>query len=302
MNIQQLRQALKTKWLIYYEENRPWLVKMQIWGTYDGLRRPSSGFILATLSVLEQQLNQILPFFMDLNNNPDNIVAALGLNFNPDEELSLIEPQDSHNVNQVSKEYPEDNYLQDTSKPLVEIATKVTSASPAKILHPKQPASGFQPIKKPVSSVTLTHGLLRDTYGGRNHRKPVPSIAVTTKEHRQSSVNTILLEKPLTGILDQDKPLRSPTGRLPAGGSPALPTEVLNQTKTLPSLALTIKISSNGKPQISLTEASKFAKNGQSVIPQAKDIPNQLNLSSTTNARSLASWIDEFCYGSEREF
>ena len=90
MNIQNLRQSLKVKWLLYYQQNRPWLVKLRIWGTYDQQRRPSSSFILAVLSSLEPQLTQFLPFIVDLSNNPDQIVAALGLNFNPDEELKVI--------------------------------------------------------------------------------------------------------------------------------------------------------------------------------------------------------------------
>jgi hypothetical protein len=57
----------------------------------DGKRRPSSGFILATLSVLEPQLNHLLPLIVDLSNNPDRIIAALGLNFNPDEYLEKLE-------------------------------------------------------------------------------------------------------------------------------------------------------------------------------------------------------------------
>ncbi|MBD2607555.1 hypothetical protein H6G81_24275 [Scytonema hofmannii FACHB-248] len=95
MNIQQLRESLKIKWLNYYFENRPWLVKMQIWGTYDGQRRPSSGFLLATLSVLEPQLDEIFPLIVDLNSNPDRIVAALGLNFNPDRHLDLIKSENT---------------------------------------------------------------------------------------------------------------------------------------------------------------------------------------------------------------
>lgn len=296
MNIQQLRQSLKLKWLNYYEQNRSWLVKLRIWGTYDGLRRPSSGFILATLSVLEQQLDQILPFLSDLNNNPDKIVAALGLNFNPDEELSLIKSQDATNVNQITREYPEDNNLQDTPLPVVDVANR---ESPGKTLHPKQPPAGFQPIKKPVSSVTLTHGLLRDAWVGRSHHKQLPSIAVTSQEHRPSSATTILLEKPPSVILSKDKPQRSPKERLPSEALLALPAELLSQTKILPTLALTIKISSNGKPQISLPEASIVAK---SVTPPPKDTPKQINLSSTTNARSLASWVDEYCHGSQKEF
>ncbi len=91
MNIQQLRHSLKLKWVSYYSNNRSWLEKMRVWGTYDGQRRPSSSFILATVSVLEPQLEEIFPFILELNNDPDHIVAALGLNFNPEEQLDLVE-------------------------------------------------------------------------------------------------------------------------------------------------------------------------------------------------------------------
>lgn len=90
MNIQHLRHSLKIKWLLYYRQNRPWLVRLQIWGTYDGQRRPSSSFILAALSTLEPQLIEMFPFIIDLSNNPDQIVAALGLNFEPDVELKSM--------------------------------------------------------------------------------------------------------------------------------------------------------------------------------------------------------------------
>mgnify|MGYP001803420095 FL=1 len=103
MNIKQLRESLKIKWVKYYHQNRSWLEKMRIWGTYDGYRRPSSGFMLATLSVLEPKLDDIFPFILELNNNPDEIIAALGLNFNPEEQLHLIEnldkPVSNHQVN-----------------------------------------------------------------------------------------------------------------------------------------------------------------------------------------------------------
>jgi hypothetical protein len=93
VNIEHLRHSLKIKWLLYYRQNRPWLVQLKTWGTYDGQRRPSSSFILGTLSNLEPQLTQMFPFIVALSNDPDQIVAALGLNFNPDQELkSLKEP------------------------------------------------------------------------------------------------------------------------------------------------------------------------------------------------------------------
>jgi hypothetical protein len=90
VNIQQLRHALKVKWLIYYQQNRPWLTKIRIWGTFDGKRRPCSSFILAAVTNLEPKLIEVLPFVAQLNSDPDRIIAALGLNFNPDEELKAL--------------------------------------------------------------------------------------------------------------------------------------------------------------------------------------------------------------------
>ncbi len=113
MNIQQLRESLKIKWVKYYHQNRSWLAKMRIWGTYDGYRRPSSGFILATLSVLEPKLDEIFPFILELNNNPDEIIAALGLNFNPDKQLHLIKDLDEP-ANQVDRNVKRDKATSDT--------------------------------------------------------------------------------------------------------------------------------------------------------------------------------------------
>jgi hypothetical protein len=104
MNIQQLRHSLKLKWVSYYNNNRSWLEKMRVWGTYDGQRRPSSSFILATVSVLEPQLEEIFPFILELNNDPDQIVAALGLNFNPEEHLDLLESAHCVAENEVKNE------------------------------------------------------------------------------------------------------------------------------------------------------------------------------------------------------
>jgi|GEM_PF-2979939 len=90
MNTEQLRRSLKAKWLTYYRENRPWLIRLGVWVDVEGQRRPSSSFILATLSVLEPQLTQLLPLIVDLSSSPDRIVRALGLNFNPDKELDRL--------------------------------------------------------------------------------------------------------------------------------------------------------------------------------------------------------------------
>jgi Family of unknown function (DUF5331) len=90
VNTQQLRQSVKTKWLDYYQANRPWLDRLAIWINHKGQRRPSSSFILATLSVLEPQLPFMFPIMVELSNDPDRIVAALGLNFNPAKELEAL--------------------------------------------------------------------------------------------------------------------------------------------------------------------------------------------------------------------
>jgi hypothetical protein len=91
VNTEQLRQSLKIKWLSYYRDNRSWLARLGVWVDADGQRRPSSSFILATLSVLEPQLTQLLPLVVDLSSSPDRIVRALGLNFNPDQQLDRLD-------------------------------------------------------------------------------------------------------------------------------------------------------------------------------------------------------------------
>jgi Family of unknown function (DUF5331) len=87
VNVDKFRRSLRAKWLEYYRDNRDWLVRLGVWVTCQGQRRPSSSFILATLSILEPKLTQLLPLVVDLSQSPDRIVIALGLNFNPEEAL-----------------------------------------------------------------------------------------------------------------------------------------------------------------------------------------------------------------------
>jgi hypothetical protein len=91
MNIASLRTTLKSKWLTYYRDNRNWITRLRVWGTYEERRRPSSSFILGALSAQAPELMELLPLVVDLNNNPDRIVAALGLDFNPEDELEAFE-------------------------------------------------------------------------------------------------------------------------------------------------------------------------------------------------------------------
>jgi hypothetical protein len=90
VNTQQLRKTLKHQWLEYYRENRPWITRLRVWSNVDGVRRPSSGFILASLAALEPNLNQLLPLIVDLSADPDRIIKALGLDFNPDQLVNEL--------------------------------------------------------------------------------------------------------------------------------------------------------------------------------------------------------------------
>lgn len=98
MNVQQLRQNLRHQWLTYYQDNRDWLIHLAVWVNDNGQRRPSSSFILATLSVLEPRLTQLLPLVVGLNNSPDRIVSVLGLNFSPDEALKDLEAESAPSI------------------------------------------------------------------------------------------------------------------------------------------------------------------------------------------------------------
>jgi hypothetical protein len=141
MDIQHLRQSLKKKWLIYYEQNRSWLVKMRIWKDYYGIRRPSSGYILATLSTLEPELKKILPFILDLNNDPDKIISALCLHFNPEQELNLLKSQHSTAKNQIVSTSPAHIALTDAPVPkehkqvLLKMTTGISVVAVATPIH-----------------------------------------------------------------------------------------------------------------------------------------------------------------------
>lgn len=293
MDIQQLRQSLKMKWLIYYEQNRPWLVKMQVWGTYDGLRRPLSGYILATLSVLEPQFEQILSFILDLNNNPDQIVAALGLNFNPDEELGLLKSEVSVATNQIESELPDKVLPEDQS------VLQVNLQSPGKM-----PFTGLSRREKSFSFKISTKV--------EDQRQPVSSVVVTTQVNRQSPVRTLVSQKQPTRSLREPPPVRLPSAlrfaqslimatEVPSKTQTlptlAIATEIPHQTKTLPTLPMVTEIQHIGKTLPTLAIVPEVSSNGKFVKMPVKHIPSIKYISPGTNARSLASWVDECCQG-----
>jgi Family of unknown function (DUF5331) len=304
MNIQQLRQSLKQNWLIYYKQNISWLVKMRIWGTYDGLRRPLSGFILATLSVLEPQFDEILAFMLDLNNDPDKIVAALGLNFNPDEELRLIQSEHSMATSQVESEPSDEKHSEDKHLSSIVTASKIVPSSLAKTLD-----SNFSRADQLVPSFTATTEVVCT-------REAELVVAFATKIAPDTPVKT---RNP--GFLNEYQPLSSGFAasrqtslleRLPS----AMTAEVNSKAKTMPSevksnapsvriplgalLAITTDVKSNGKPVRSLAITTDIKSNGKHPNINLQDVKSKVNLP-TTNARSLASWVDEFCYGTRNK-
>lgn len=167
MNIQQLRQSLKIQWLNYYRDNRDWLTRVGVWVTCEGERRPSSSFILATLSVLEPQLTQLLPLIVDLSSNPDRIVIALGLNFNPDEEWKTLETSaPSTTMNGQVKMLPSGSRrsiapkdVRSQKPPIVEPSviaepSKATTVKPPEPINTVAEAALHSPSNSPISSTT----------------------------------------------------------------------------------------------------------------------------------------------------
>ncbi|OCQ98176.1 hypothetical protein BCD64_12735 [Nostoc sp. MBR 210] len=259
MNIQQLRQSLKMKWLGYYKQNRPWLVKMRVWGNYNGLRRPSSGFILATLSVLEPEFEQMLSFMMDLNNNPDAIVTALGLNFNPDEELRLTNLDEAALI----REIPENKSLEEQPVRSLATANDIIPQSPATFQHPENITSDLPQAHQPLPAFAVATKVTIKSSNNSRQNKPISSLALATTVPNHGKTVALAVELPNHGKL------------MPKSIVVSRQTAVKSQTKTAPSLIETTEVSTNGKsPQNLKTQPLTH-----------------------TNARSLASWVDEFCQG-----
>lgn len=162
VDIQQLRQSLKVKWLLYYRRNRPWMTKLRIWGTYDGQRRPSSSFILATLVNLEPQLIQMFPFIVALSNHPDQIVAALGLNFNPEAEIRVL----TESVNNVEITATANNTEINASPNGLTYNSTVVQTNSKNVSAPKLPESSLEVRVSPASKVSNIASWVDETCTG----------------------------------------------------------------------------------------------------------------------------------------
>lgn len=77
---------------------------------------------------------ELLPLVVDLNNNPDRIVAALGLDFNPEDELEATET---------------------TPTPLAQQALKMLSSQHAQPINLVRQPVGQQPIAQPIGNARI---------------------------------------------------------------------------------------------------------------------------------------------------
>lgn len=104
---EQFKAGLKEKWLNYYQANRSWLQsymnknngwcdsvkyskeKLKDFGVDENYcpRRPECYFILGVVSVLETSLKGLFPFMAYSSGNSEEIIKALGLDFDPELEL-----------------------------------------------------------------------------------------------------------------------------------------------------------------------------------------------------------------------
>ncbi|KOP27822.1 hypothetical protein AMR41_02540 [Hapalosiphon sp. MRB220] len=295
MNIQQLRESLKLKWVKYYFQNRPWLVKMRIWGTYDGERRPSSGFILATLSVLEPELDEILPLLLELNNNPDCIVTALGLNFNPEEELHLLTDDNNHKNDDVEVEVAQEKILSETStngkvdsqsqvvlssnqfNPSQNGKQEISSKVSTQVHNQKNSGSSLTVINKVESRGTPVPALA--VINRTNNGKALPALAVVGRaESSSKSTPTPLLtvvSKAENSSNSNDKPVRS--------------------------LPIITNINRESQPASSVVATSKVGSKTKLALIPLQELVDHVNSVPTKQNYKLASWVDDFCQGSRWE-
>jgi hypothetical protein len=197
MNTASLRTVLKAKWLTYYRDNRQWITRLRVWGTYEEKRRPSSSFILGALSAQEPELMQLLPLIVDLNNNPDRIVAALGLDFNPEDELAGFEQltkaktpfpeQVLTPINLVRQPEPiqESMSRQPVGQPMSQAMSQATNQPVNPPPSPPASQSSYQPASQlayqPIGSSSGNTRIPLDTAQLKIHEQPDRDTGSTTQ-------------------------------------------------------------------------------------------------------------------------
>jgi hypothetical protein len=315
MNIPELRQSLKIQWLNYYQKNRSWLVQMRIWCTCDGERRPLSSFILATLSVLEPKLEQLFPFILELSNNPDKIISALGLNFNPEQQLHLLNDRDCTDKrslweNLVYDSQPASAYTSQYVMAGEQLMTMLaddsvfdsTVASSVAVETKNQPLPNFATTDTPQiypqsapRRVNHSHNQVKspteDLAASTTIPTKIPSSVATISQYPLAprpdlSVKDIIMSVPLytlvldeiTGVFDRIVPTLRDVQQPATEESPAY---TLGETICVPSTAT----------------------NSQVTEPPKSEVHQQEDVSTPKKKYfNLASWIDDFCQGSGWEW
>lgn len=123
---EKFKTELKEKWLSYYQTNRSWLQhymninkgwcdsvviyskeELQSLETKDNYqpRRPECYFILGVVSTLEPSLQGLFSFMEYSTGNSEQLVKALGLDFDPELELKKRSQQQSSQQIQTDSEY-----------------------------------------------------------------------------------------------------------------------------------------------------------------------------------------------------
>jgi Family of unknown function (DUF5331) len=85
--------SLKDKWLEFYQANHSWIKILMEDGNFsesldNNETRPEAWFILGVVSALEPSLKEMLVPFCKLNTDEDKLIDALGLDFDPEKELT----------------------------------------------------------------------------------------------------------------------------------------------------------------------------------------------------------------------
>jgi len=95
-----LKKSIKEKWLNYYSTNSCWLkIAMEKNGNFrqkvsnQDKIRPHAMVILGAVTALEPNLLSLMPSFCQLNSTPEELIKALELDFDPEEELGKLKKQ-----------------------------------------------------------------------------------------------------------------------------------------------------------------------------------------------------------------
>jgi hypothetical protein len=107
IDFEELESSLKTKWLDYYESNQSWISKYASRNFCHGSLSKTARYELildsplrlAVISILEPKVKDWLEFLCETESDPDKIIVALGLNFNPEEILKQQEQNNKPSEN-----------------------------------------------------------------------------------------------------------------------------------------------------------------------------------------------------------